>query len=218
MLVLPRHFENDKLHKMNNYEEIETKIASLGGVQENPSCRASIVGEEYTKSLNEFELLFSSVLPEAYKHFYGKYGPCAFVNSVKIKCEETVPAANDMNEVSVDYFYAIRKEGECSIGRLLNQYADQMPKGLLPICDGEIGDLICIDLRKGNSFGRVVYWYHEGDLTNDIFTVAKSFTEFLLKLELRNEVDQSNELVEKMKVEISPDLLNLLKGSGYGPK
>lgn len=204
---------------MNRYEEIESKIASLGGVQKNPSCTTNIIDEEYTRSLNEFELLFSSVLPEAYKHFYRKYGPCSFVNSVKIKCEQAPPPANERNEVSVDYFYAIQKEGECSVGRLLNQYADQMPKGLFPICDGESGDLICIDLRKGNGFGRVIYWYHEGDLTKDVFIVAESFIKFILKLELRNEADQSDdELVEKMKVEISPDLLNLLKGSGYGPK
>lgn len=200
-------------------KDIENKILLLGGTQENPSCGEVTANKvEKSEGVYYLESLFDVRLPEEYVFFYEKYGPSSFKNRVQIRSESISKVVSNDGRVSVDYFYSVARTGSCSIGELLSDCGDQLPQSLLPICDGESGDLICIDL-SGKNYGRIYYWFHEGDYEENSFLIARDFYSFVMALEIYDDYKEDTRRENsKSEYTITPELLALLKKSGYGPK
>ena len=64
----------------------------------------------------------------------------------------------------------------------------------------------------------IYYWYHEGAEGDNLFLIAEKFEDFIFKLEISEDVDDNNKSVDNMQVKASPQLLEMLKKSGLGPK
>jgi len=202
---------------MISLDVIRNKITSLGGVKQNPLCRSDEALQVNDSFVLELEKKFANSIPDLYKGTIQFFGPFSFQKSIKVECQDLNPAADENNKVTVDYFYSLASEGECSINKLLSTFSDQLPSYLLPICDGKPGDLICIDLRPV-SYETIYYWFHEAEVGKDLFRIASNFVEFILKLEIFEENNEENEKEPKVQIKASDKLLEMLKKSGYGPK
>ena len=60
--------------------------------------------------------------------------------------------------------------------------------------------MICIDERESN-YEKIYYWFHEAPESEDLFLIAKSFFDFISKLEVREDIVDSDEGVEKVKID-----------------
>ena len=194
---------------------MENKISQLGGIRNNPLC--GNIKEENGNDFLELEEFVAKNLPEMYKDFYKMFGPFSFNNVVNVLCIDSIPVSSN-KKVNIDYFFSVRRNSKCSILKLLHDYAEQLPAHLLPICQGEPGDLVCINLNQTN-YGEIFYWHHESPEGNDLFLIAKNFDDFLSKLEVFEDKETNKDDLDRVKInKISPDFLELLRKSGYGPK
>jgi hypothetical protein len=191
-------------------QNLENKIKGLGGVKPNPLCPSVDKQIDDVNNFEELEKKFSCKLPEFYKQLYKSYGPFAF--NEKIKCLDIQSNLT----VYVDYFYSIDPKTKCSIHALLESHSDLVTQNLFPISDGELGDLICIALDVKN-YGKIFYWYHERNDGDNLVLLAESLEQFIMKLEIEKE-DSINEDIDKIKVKATPEFLEMLRKSGYGPK
>lgn len=190
---------------------IVEKILSLGGGKKNPLCPDDDSKNSKINLFIDIENQFNSILPVSYKNFYNIFGPFSFSKTIQIKCIDAVPIASNGNKVAVNYFYSIAKTGECSMLNLISTYEEQLPENLLPICDGEPGDLICISLRE-IEYGEIYYWHHESDAGKNLFLVSQSFEDFIMSLEISESIIDDN-LVKDMQVELSAKMLELIRQS-----
>jgi hypothetical protein len=200
---------------MKSIDVIKNKIAELGGVKRNPLCPSDDNLEVSDSFLQELEGKIGNKLPESYVTMIKYFGAFSFQKLVKTKFEDLHPVTTG-NNATVNYFYALKDEGECSINKLLTTFSTQLPNYFLPICDGEPGDLICIDCRA-DSYEHIYYWWHEAEVGNELFLVAKNFIDFICKLEIVEDESDVDEGV-KVKIEATDKLLEMLRKSGYGPK
>lgn len=89
---------------------------------------------------------------------------------------------------------------------------------MMPICDSEPGDLICISLQN-DSYGKIFYWDHEGFVGEDIFLVSNSFEEFVMNLEIeKDNLDKKEDKARVTKVSVSKKFIELLSKDGFYPK
>ena len=100
-------------------------------------------------------------------------------------------------------------DGKNSINNIIKTYGipEQISIRFFPLCDGVSGDIFLYSLEE-KSFGKIYYWYHEGDIGNDLFLVADNFTAFIDGLQ-----QIISKPVEKSKVRmtfISPKMLELM--------
>jgi hypothetical protein len=187
-------------------------------VDKNPLCEGVLNWEVQDSFLLKLEKKLGNKLPNSYKGTLKFFGPFSFQKRIKVKCQEVNPKADAGNKVTVDYFYSLSDNGECSISKLLATYSTQLPDYLLPICDGEPGDLICMDFRQ-DTYENIYYWFHEAEKGNDLFLIAKDFVDFISKLEICEEIEEDkDENAPKVEMKISDKLLEMLKKTGYGPK
>ncbi|MEZ2335180.1 SMI1/KNR4 family protein [Mucilaginibacter sp. RCC_168] len=198
---------------MNN--RVVKKLESVGGIERNLFC--SYGRQQREDSFLNIETIFNSPLPQSYKDFYIKVGAFSFLELVCAKCIDANRVMVKGNKVNVGDFYCIIGNGKSSTDKALSTFQEQLPAGLLPICDGELGDIICISLRKAD-YEYIYYLHHESPPGNDLFLVAKSFEDLIMSLEIYKEASGDDDLVKKMKMELSPQMIDLLKKSGYGPK
>ncbi|MDN3580029.1 SMI1/KNR4 family protein [Mucilaginibacter flavus] len=189
------------------------KIKSVGGIEKTLSCTNDKIQIE--EGFLSIERMFNSCLPQSYKDFYTKVGSFSFLEPVCIKCIDAESFMLKDNKVSVGNFYCISGNDELSTNKVLLTFQEQLPIGVLPIFEGELGDLICISLRR-DDFESIYYFNHESAPGRDLFLITKGFENFIMGLEIYN--DENDDLVKKMKVDYSPELIELLKKSGYGPK
>lgn len=197
---------------MKNKQVIESKITALGGTSENPMCKSDVNHPVDPSSLTRLETIYQEIIPDVFKFFYEKYGPFSFNKNVGIKCLAKNPIGGDDNVVSANYFYSFEQGSECSIDSFLSTYPELLRQKLLPICEGEPGDLICIELNSG----RLYYWCHEEGENENLYLVAENFMDFIVRLEVQEDV--YDERIEKVKMTLTPEFLEMLKKSGYGPK
>ncbi len=195
--------------------QINKKIESLGGTKKNIFC-ADNKDQREAAFLN-LENLFSSKLPDTYKDIHRSQGAPCFLNLIDVKCIDINPFASKQNKVAVGNFYCVTGDTESSINTILLTYKEQLPVGLLPICDGELGDIILMSLQQ-TDYQYIYYFAHEVPPGSNVFLVAKGFEEFIKKLEIHKEEDDDDNLVKKMNAEYTPQFLALLKKSGYHPK
>jgi hypothetical protein len=191
------------------------KLELIGGIEKHLSCADDRIQRE--NSFRNIETVFNSRLPQSYKDFYTKVGSFSFLELVCAKCLDVNPFMLEGNKISVGDFYCIIGKDASSIDEVLLTFKEQLPSGLLPICDGELGDTICISLRKAD-YEYVYYLHHESSPDNDLYLIAKSFEDFIMNLELYREASADDDLVKNIKMELSPQMIALLKNSGYGPK
>ncbi|MFN6075905.1 MAG: SMI1/KNR4 family protein [Fluviicola sp.] len=153
---------------------------------------------------------------ESFKEFYKYFNGFSFVGNVGIKSMSDNAIASKGEFISVDYFYSLEIENDDCILTLLNDLSDQLPKGLIPFCDGYFGDFICINLNQGIDYGKIFYWIHD-DEENGCFCLSNDFTSFVLSLEKFEEKnDLKNKKVETPNVKpvISRELFDLLIKNG----
>jgi hypothetical protein len=191
------------------------KLESVGGIEKNLFC----VGDRQQReeSFLNVEAILNSQLPQSYKDFYIKVGAFSFLELVCAKCTDVNQVMLKGNKVSVGDFYCIIGNDKSSINKVLSNFQEQLPIGLLPICDGELGDIICMSLRR-TDYEYIYYFDHESPPGNDLFLIAISFEDFIMSLEIYKEGSADDDLVKRMTMELSPQMLALLKKSGYGPK
>jgi hypothetical protein len=188
------------------------KIKLVGGIEKSVFCN-ELIEDAFT----DIEKKFNSNLPLLYKELYRKLGSFSFSELVRIRCIDQNAVMVEGNKVNVGDFYCITGNGPSSINTALITFQEQLPIGLLPICDGELGDIVCISLRK-DDYGYIYYLHHEGSQGNDLFLIAKKIEDFIMALEINKGTSGDDELVKNMKMELSPQMIALLKISGYGPK
>ncbi len=120
-----------------NTERIFKKIETLGGVESLVNVKGKVLSEGNSeKSTRE---LSSIEFPDVYLEISKKYGSFSFKKWVVFfKMIGKIPAI-DENYISVDNFYSI---DDAIV--IKGQYQEQLPYKMLPVFDGEPGDLICI--------------------------------------------------------------------------
>lgn len=119
--------------------------------------------------------------------------------------------------VRVNYFFSLHPNVNCSIDKVIRSHPDLLKNQLLPICNGESGDLICIDLTK-DRYENVFYWFHEAFEGKELTLIANTVKDFWMKLQIREENLIDEEAMKNIEVKASPKLLEMLRKSGYGPK
>lgn len=192
-------------------EKLFKKIKKLGGVTK------SIQKFDVDKSVKKLEDIYKGKLPEEYVQLQKKYGGFAFNNDIVVKAVENHPVLGDDGLVSLDFFYGLEPEGENSIYNRIQNYKDRIPTTFLPICDGEMNDLICIDLSASN-YGKIYFWVSDtGADEKESFLIANNISDLILNAYVEDEdsdADESHPQVnwddEKYK-KMNPTLLDMLK-------
>lgn len=192
-------------------EKLLKKIKKLGGVTKN------IQKFDLDKSIKKLEALYKNNLPEEYIQLQKKYGGFSFNNSIVVKSAENHPVLGDDGLVSLDFFYGLELEGENSIYNQIQTYKDRIPDTFLPICDGEMNDLICIDLSPSNH-GKIYFWINDaGADEKETFLIANTISDLLLNAHIEDEDNDKNENSPQVNWEddkykkMNPKLLDMLK-------
>ncbi len=191
------------------------KLESVGGIEKNLFCTDD--RQHIEKAFLSLEATFNSPLPQSYKDLYIEVSAFSFLELVCVKCIDVNRFMSKGNKVSVGDFYCTIGNDKSSVAKVLSTFQEQIPIGLLPICDGELGDIICMSLRE-TDYEHIYYFHHESASDNDLFLIATGFEDFIMRLEVFKESRGDDDLVKKMTMELSPEMLALLKKSGYGPK
>lgn len=192
-------------------ERIIRKIQDLGISLNN---KPSIAGSDgsFKELKNKLEKILNGHLPQVYLDFVNEFGDFYFDNLVRVKLQEKNPVADNENAVTVNYFYSPGSIADQNIFNVLEDYAEQLPQGYLPIFDGVAGDFLCLSLRV-NDYGKVYYWFHEGSPGNDLFYVAPDFETFIMSLFVSEHI--ADEAETKAEIKVTPQLLELLRKSGH---
>ncbi|QTE40105.1 SMI1/KNR4 family protein [Mucilaginibacter gossypii] len=161
------------------------KLKSIGGVEKNLFCADH--KQRVESAFLSIEATFNSLLPQSYKDFYIDIGAFSFLELICAKCIDVNPIMLKGNKISVGDFYCIIGNDGLSITQVLSTFQEQIPVGLLPICDGELGDIICMSLRQ-DDYEYIYYFHHESPPGNDLFLIATNFVAFVMKLEIYEEV------------------------------
>lgn len=175
------------------YENILKKIGVLN---------KSIKQDFYLANKKKLVDIYQHKIPKLFLDFIEEREKYSINSNLKVKGIDKIPIATD-NKVSVDIFDIE------DILKTLNIFSDNLDSLLLPIAEGESGDLIVIDLSD-NSFAKVYYWDHEHwEGTRGLYLIANNLDEFLDKLFIDDkEVDVSSDDVEITYID--KELLNML--------
>ena len=194
--------------------KFKEKIKELGGISEHPNCDNHKVK---LSDILELEEKIGFEFPEKFKEFQLLFGSFAFNFSVEVKAKDAPPIAED-DMVSVNFFLSGNSSfSECSILKVLSEYAEELANGYIPFCDGSPGDLICISLNK-KGYGSVYYWAHEESPDSDLYKISNSFEDFVFNLTKIDEDESDEDGPEVISMKLSPKFLEMLKRDGYGPK
>ena len=183
------------------------KIKELGGFAYSSEKDGQFV---LTESMIDGVKKTLGILPEKEViDFVSQYGFSYFIDEVGIIPKELPPVVTMEDPVCpVGGFFGFG-DGKNSINKIIKTYGipEQVSIRFFPLCDGVSGDIFLYSLEE-KSFGRIYYWYHEGDIGNDLFLVAENFTAFIDGLQ-----QIISKPAEKSKVRwtfISPKMLELI--------
>ncbi len=140
--------------------------------------------ESPDKDMENIILSLSFEFPSELKELMLEFkGAIFFDNGAKFKPEgECILVASD-GYLSLNTIYGIA-ENDYGILSVNKSYEDQMPDSVIIIGESNGGNQICIEKSTGSIF----FWNHEGTPNVDeLFYVAPSFSEFLLKLEVQEQ-------------------------------
>ena len=196
---------------MQPNDNFSTILDSLGGTKLNVKARKDRDSNNTTvnKNIENIEKKFNARIPPDYLRFTREISAITFNDPVYSRSQKKIPVAN--NKVSVDHFFDFADDG-ASIIKVLDNLKSNVPEHVLPICEGEAGDLIVIDMSLPY-YGQVFYWYHESmDETEGLYPLAKDFNQFIERLFNETEEEVSTEDVTITKV--SDKFLDRLKRAG----
>jgi hypothetical protein len=182
-------------------------IEQLGGVKPNVLIKNKL-GRERLGRLEELKSLYENEIPTSFINFINEVGAVSFNSGIQINALEDIPISYN-NNVSVDNFYDLAND-DASIMNVLDRFSGNLPKNLLPICDGEPGDLIVIQM-DGKDYKKVYYWYHDN---STLYFLANDFEKFLNKLSVNEELESESDSSDVTTVNVSNKFLERLKRSG----
>ena len=192
-------------------------IQKLGGTKKNPVNKESVQQFDFEASIKKLEDMFGSKLPVAFVELQKEYGGFSFNNSVVVKAIENHPVLDDDQLVSLDFFYGLEFEGENSIYKYIQNYKGRIPQTVLPIGQGELNDLICMDLSEKN-YGEIFFWISDVAIgkEKDTFLIASDLEDLFLRAFVDSENNDQSDAPEvnydddKFK-KMNPKLLEMLK-------
>jgi len=183
------------------------KIKELGGFAYSSEKDGQF---ELTESMIDGVEKTLGILPEKrLLDFVSQYGFGYFTGEVGIIPTKLPPVVTKEDPVCpVGRFFGFG-DGKNSISNIIKTYSipEQISIRCFPLCYGVSGDIFLYSLEE-KSFGKIYYWYHEGDIGNDLFLVAENFTAFIDGLQ-----QIISKPVEKSKVRmtfVSPKMLELM--------
>ena len=160
-------------------ESIETKIATLGGIQNiYPNNYHDI---DISKHLINIKNTMHDLPQKEIIDFSKLYGFSAFKRQVYINAIENSTFLED-GKVEVGTIYGFGGESY-SVIDIINKYykEDQLNYSFYPIIEGYPGDIVFYSLKK-ETFGMIFYWHHESNIGDDITLISNSFSEFINNL------------------------------------
>ncbi len=189
--------------------KIYKRIEELGGIKENPSCNSHKVNN---LQVEEFENIIGFKVPDTFRTFNTEFGAFSFKKMIEIKLENSPWNTKTSSAmVSVDYFYSMDINSNCSVLKHIKMFEDYLPQGYIPICEGEHGDVICISCNKID-YGKIYYWWHEGLASDTLYKISNCLESFILELEVCTDSDVK--IPSGTKVKLSSALLKMLKRDG----
>lgn len=189
--------------------EIEIKIEKLGNVIFSKEKKENKFHES-RDYIEELKIKFPKIDVDLI-NFLNNYGFSFFSKDVEllnILSEIPILGKKD-NSIPIGFIYGFGNTKN-SINYLRENYSNEdfINQDFIPICDGVAGDIIFYSLKQEN-FGKIYYWYHEGDYENDKFLVQNSFVDFITNLKISNNDEASNSSEVKTTF-ISPKMLDLM--------
>jgi hypothetical protein len=126
----------------------------------------------------QFERQYRVTLPEPYRLFLLERNGGRPERDVF-----DVPGSEINPVVRLHFFFGIDDpEESCNLAWNLDEYADRIPSGLMPIATTEGADKICLELR-GEARGRILFWDgYEEDGEKKLLPVAPTFEAFVNQL------------------------------------
>lgn len=174
---------------------IKNKLIELGGYKPNVLLSQKLTKEENIESIGKLRDYFNNEIPSDVFDFIKEFGAISFNNEIKIISSDKIPVSNNRDAISVDDFYDLSNK-DTSIIKLLNKLSGNIPEDLLPICDGEPGDLVVLQMQNIN-YGKIYYWYHDDD---KLYLLANNFSNFISKLFVSKKDDEKVSDVKISKV------------------
>ncbi len=201
---------------MDTKKQFTEILETLGGTKPNVSAsvdRDLSNVDVINKNITLIENSLNSQIPKDYLNFIKEVGAITFNEPVKSNSLEKIPVANNENQIGVDNFFDLF-EDKASILYVLSSFKGNIPNHVLPICEGEAGDLIVIDISKSN-YGKVYYWHHEHENgTEGLYLMANDFKQFIANLFKTFEDDDATTDDSVVVTKVSNKFLDRLKKSG----
>jgi hypothetical protein len=168
----------------------------------------SIKKENAYKSIDTIEQIYGVNLPLEYKEFLLEYGGCFIQDDKMYQPIEITPVTPEDGFESVGGFYGLTNDSY-NIEVVIRKSMEFLGNDVMPIADADGGDLICLGL-KDNFKGKVYYWYHEGETTDEagneyFYLIANSFEEFILKF--THHERETNVNLDDIELFLDEDLL-----------
>lgn len=153
---------------------------------------------------DEFQNKLDITMPYEYIGFLKKYnGGIPELNVVNLQDQE-------IKSFTVTDFFGINNEQINDLNSQYKVYKKRIPKGNIPICRTEGGNIVCLNINNGS----VYLWDHDVELINNdvesLLYVAKNFEEFL-KLMKPYEQEENLDDYKVEDVWIDPNFLNEVK-------
>lgn len=160
-------------------------------------------------SIRTIELIYGVNLPSDYKDFLNECGACLIKDDRMYQPIEITPVTPKDGFDSVGVFYGIA-DGTYDVISAIKIYMDILGSNVMPIADADGGDLICMGL-KGKYKGKIYFWYHEEEVSNEdgteyLYLIANSFKEFLLTF--THHKREKNVNLDDIELFLDDDLLN----------
>jgi hypothetical protein len=170
-------------------EPWEECIHRLGGLTPIPGKRFVPLNDD---ELAAIETEFGAKLPNDYRKFLATYGASTFNCLTSIRSASPLPKSlSDDGLLPFGTFYGTNRDAHAfpSVRFCAEQFAGDIPVGLLPIADGGSDDQICVGLA-GEQRGKVFYWDSQGvsddqglAYDSNTYYIAHSFTDLLHRIE-----------------------------------
>jgi len=188
------------------------KLENLGGIKPNVinNNKQTFTSEE-DSTIMVVQENFDEQIPKDYIQLITKVKAFTFEKSIQIKAIDNVPVSGKDNKIHIDNFFDF-SENEASIINTLKRFKGNLPRQIMPICEGGPGDLIGINLSSEN-YGKIYYWYHEEEYPDSLYLIADNLNLFINGLFVKESDDDISTDGVKM-TKVTNKFLERLKKSG----
>lgn len=140
----------------------------------------------------KYEAAIGASLPPDYKDFLAEFGGATFADTYEAPITEPGHAGDYACPEVFFGFYRPdqgQKARHFDLNASLSAFKSRIPDGFIPIARAIGGNLILLGVA-GPQKGTVYYWDHE---TQEVWLVAKDFTNFMTNLQLAEGDDDDDE-------------------------